>query len=87
MILLFSDPTSEREEDVVVDALWAAECGLGLDWIRCKKRSKAWNYFLIDKQKRDRVKCKKCPTILRYSSSTSDMLRHAKSHSRSRIEV
>ena len=86
MILLFSDPFSEREEDVVVDALWTAECGFGLDWIGCKKSSKAWNYFLIDKQKRDRVKCKKCPTILRYSSSTSGMLSHIeKSHSTTKV--
>ena len=43
------------------------------EWIECKKRSEVWKYFLIDKNDKHRVKCKKCPTILKYLSSTTSM--------------
>ena len=45
-------------------------------WIECKKRSEVWKHFLIDKNNKCGVKCKKCPTILAYTSSTTNMWRH-----------
>ena len=35
--------------------------GGGIEWTECKKRSDVWKHFLIDKNKKDKLKCKKCP--------------------------
>ena len=45
-------------------------------WVQCEKRSDVWKHFLIDKNNKKRVKCKKCPMILEYVSSTTNMWRH-----------
>ena len=51
--------------------------GGGIDWTECKKRSDVWKHFLIDKNKKDKVKCKKCPTIIyNYKSATTNMWKH-----------
>ena len=47
------------------------------EWTECKKRSDIWKYFLLDNKHKDKVKCKKCETVLfNYKSSTTDMWRH-----------
>ena len=47
------------------------------EWTECKKRSDIWKYFLLDNKHKDKVKCKKCSTVLyNYKSSTTDMWRH-----------
>ena len=54
-----------------------AQAAGGIEWIECKKRSDVWKYFLIDKKHKDRVKCKKCPTILyNFKSATTNMWKH-----------
>ena len=45
-------------------------------WVQCEKRSDVWKHFLIDKNNKTRVKCKKFPIILEYVSSTTNMWRH-----------
>ena len=45
-------------------------------WIEAKKRSEVWKHFWIKKDAGNQVKCKSCPTILEFSSSTTNMWRH-----------
>ena len=72
---LFSDPFSEIEDDFV-DAV--KEYKIKNGWMGCRRRSKVWSHFLLDKLNRNRVKCKKCKMILEYVSSTTNMRRHMK---------
>ena len=83
MIFLFSDPFSQPEEDDFVDVVQENE----KEWIGCKKRSKVWSHFLLDKLKRNRVKCKRCPITLEYISSTSNMWRHMERSHKATIKV
>ena len=54
-----------------------AQAAGGIEWIECKKRSDVWKHLLIDKNKKDEVKCKKCPTIIyNYKSATTNMWKH-----------
>ena len=47
------------------------------EWTECKKRSDIWKYFLLDNKHKDKVKCKKCSTVLyNYKSATTNMWRH-----------
>ena len=45
-------------------------------WVKANKRSEVWNYFWIKKEGGKQVKCKSCPAILEFSSSTTNMWRH-----------
>ena len=47
------------------------------EWTECKKRSDIWKYYLLDNKHKDKVKCKKCSTVLyNYKSATTSMWRH-----------
>ena len=47
------------------------------EWTECKKRSDIWKYFLLDNKHKDKVKCKKCSTVLyNYKSATTNMWKH-----------
>ena len=57
------------------------------DWVRPSGRNaKVWNHFKENRRDREekkeiiRVKCNHCPSIFNHSSSTTNYIRHMKSH-------
>ena len=47
-------------------------------WIRRKGRSEVWKHLQVDPSDKTRVKCDYCPSIFKFSSSTTNLWRHLK---------